>query len=73
MQISKLIIYSFYLPTITMEVGIVPLLLSKDSSLVINDKVDRERGTFEPNVDIRGGIDWQEFKGVYDSVVKVDI
>ena len=40
-----------------MEVGIVLLLLSRGDSLVINNKIDRERGTFEPNVDIRGGID----------------
>ena len=48
-------------------------MLNRDSPLVINDKVNREKGTFKPNVDIRGGIDRQEFKGVYNSVVKVDI
>ena len=56
-----------------MEVRVIPLLLSRGSSLVINDKVDRERGTFEPNVNVKGGIDWWEFKGVYNSVVKVDM
>ena len=56
MQVSKLIIYSFYLPTITIGVGIVLSLLNKDSSLVINNKVNREKGTFEPNVDVRGGV-----------------
>ena len=40
-----------------MGVGVVLSLPSKNSSLVINDKVDREKGTFEPNVDVRGGID----------------
>ena len=40
-----------------MGVGVVLLLLSRGSPLVIDNKVDRERGTFEPNVDIRGGID----------------
>ena len=40
-----------------MGVKVIPLLPSKGSPLVINNKVDRERGTFEPNVDIRSGID----------------
>ena len=40
-----------------MRVRVIPLLPSRDSPLVINDKVDRERGTFEPNVDVRGGVD----------------
>ena len=40
-----------------MEVEIVPLLLNRGSPLVINNKVNRERGTFEPNIDIRGSID----------------
>ena len=56
-----------------MEVRVVLSLLNRSDSLVINNKVDRERGTFEPNIDIRGGINWWEFKGVYNSVVKVDI
>ena len=56
-----------------MGVGIVPLLPSRDNPLVIDDKANRERGTFEPNMDIRGSIDWQEFKRVYDSVVKVNM
>ena len=56
-----------------MGVGVVLSLPSRGSPLVINDKVDRKKGTFEPNVDVRGGIDRQEFKGVYNSVVKVDI
>ena len=56
-----------------MEVGVVSSLPSRGNPLVINNKIDRERGTFKPNVDIRGGIDQQEFKGVYNSVVKVDM
>ena len=40
-----------------MGVEVVPSLPSRGSPLVIDDKVDRERGTFEPNVDIRGSID----------------
>ena len=40
-----------------MRVGVVLLLPSRGSSLVIDDKVDREKGTFEPNVDVKGGID----------------
>ena len=56
-----------------MGVGVVLLLPSRGSPLVIDNKVNRERGTFEPNVDVRGGIDQQEFKGVYDSVIKVDV
>ena len=39
-----------------MEVGIILLLSSKGGFLVIDDKVDRERGTFESNVDIRSGV-----------------
>ena len=39
-----------------MRVGVIPLLSSKGGSLVINDKVDKKRGTFEPNMDIRGSI-----------------
>ena len=56
-----------------MGVEVVLLLPSRGSSLVIDDKVDRERGTFKPNVDIRGDINWQKFKGVYNSIIKVDI
>ena len=40
-----------------MGVRVILLLLSRGSPLIINNKVDRERGTFEPNVDVRGGID----------------
>ena len=40
-----------------MGVRVVPLLLSKGSPLVIDDKVDRERGTFKLNVDIRSSVD----------------
>ena len=56
-----------------MRVRVILLLSNKGGSLVINDKVDRERGTFKLNMDIRSGVDQQEFKGVYNSVVKVDV
>ena len=56
-----------------MRVGVIPLLSSRGGFLVINDKIDRERGTFEPNIDIRGDVDQQEFKEVYNSVIKVDV
>ena len=56
-----------------MGVRVIPSLPSRDSPLVIDDKINRERGTFKPNVDIKGGVDQQEFKGVYNSVVKVDV
>ena len=39
-----------------MRVRVILLLLNKGSPLVIDNKVDRERGTFEPDVDVRGGI-----------------
>ena len=41
----------------TVGVGVIPSLLSRGSPLVIDDKVDRERGTFKPNVDVRDSID----------------
>ena len=56
-----------------MRVGVILSLLSRGSPLVIDDKVDRERGTFKLNVDIRSGVNQQEFKGVYNSVVKVNV
>ena len=40
-----------------MEVGVILLLPSRGGSLVIDDKIDRERGTFEINVDVEGSID----------------
>ena len=49
------------------------MLLSKSDSLVINNKVNKERGIFKPNMDIKGGINWWEFKKVYDNIVKIDI
>ena len=48
-------------------------MLSRGGSLVINNKVDRERGTFEPNIDVRGSIDWWKFKKVYNNVVKINV
>ena len=56
-----------------MGVEVILSLPSRGNSLVIDDKVDKERGTFEPNVDVRGSIDWWEFKRVYNSMVKVDV
>ena len=40
-----------------MRVRVILLLLNKGSPLVIDNKVDRERGTFKLNMDVRGGID----------------
>ena len=40
-----------------MRVGVVPSLLSRGNPLVIDNNVDGERGTFKPNVNIRGGVD----------------
>ena len=56
-----------------MRVGVVLSLPSRGNSLVINYKVDREKSIFEPNMDVKGSVDRQEFKGVYNSVVKVDM
>ena len=56
-----------------MKVGVIPLLLSRGGLLVINDKIDRERGTFESNIDIKDSIDWWKFKEIYDNMVKIDI
>ena len=33
-----------------MGVRVISLLPSKDGLLIINDKIDRERGIFEPNM-----------------------
>ena len=40
-----------------MKIEVVLLLPSRGGLLIINNKVDRKRGTFEPNVNIRGSID----------------
>ena len=40
-----------------MGVRVVLSLSSRGNLLVIDNKVDRERGTFELNVDVRGSID----------------
>ena len=40
-----------------MRFEVILSLPSRDDLLVINDKVDRERGTFEPNIDVRDSID----------------
>ena len=39
-----------------MRVGVISLLLSKSNSLIINNKVNRKKGIFKPNIDIRGSI-----------------
>ena len=40
-----------------MGVRVILLLPSKSGLLVINDKVDRKRGIFEPNMNIKGSVD----------------
>ena len=40
-----------------MRVGVILSLPSKGGSLIIDDKVDRERGTFKPNVNVRDSVD----------------
>ena len=40
-----------------MGVRVILLLPSKGSLLVIDNKVDKERGTFEPNIDVKGSVD----------------
>ena len=40
-----------------MRVRVISLLLNRGGSLVINNKINRERGTFKPNMDVRGGVD----------------
>ena len=40
-----------------MKIEVVLLLPSRGGLLIINNKVDRKRGNFEPNVNIRGSID----------------
>ena len=39
-----------------MGVRVISLLPSKSGLLVINNKVDREKGTFKPNIDVRSSI-----------------
>ena len=56
-----------------MRVRVILLLSSKSGFLIIDDKIDRERDTLKLNVNIKGSIDQQEFKRVYNSVVKVDV
>ena len=40
-----------------MKIGVVLLLPSRGGPLIINNKVDRKRGTFESNVNVKGSID----------------
>ena len=39
-----------------MGVKVIPLLPSKNNSLIVNNKIDREKGIFKPNINIRGSI-----------------
>ena len=39
-----------------MKVGVILLLLNRDDSLIINNKVNRERGIFESNINIKNSI-----------------
>ena len=39
-----------------MGVRVIPSLLSRGSSLVINNKINREKDIFKPNINIRGSI-----------------
>ena len=57
----------------TVGVRVILSLSSKSGFLIIDDKVNKEKGTFEPNMDIRGSINQWEFKRVYNSVVKINI
>ena len=40
-----------------MRVRIILLLLGRGGSLIINDKIDREKDIFELNMNIRGSVD----------------
>ena len=40
-----------------MRVEVILLLPSKSGPLIINNKVDKEEGIFELNIDIKGSID----------------
>ena len=57
----------------TVEVRVIPLLLSRGGFLVINNKIDKKKSTFKLNMDVKGSIDQWEFKRVYNSVVKIDM
>ena len=48
------IILTYLLQTI--RVRVILLLLSRSDSLVIDNKVDREKGIFEPNMNVRDSI-----------------
>ena len=50
MQVNKLIIYNSYLSATNYRGQ------GKSDSLVINNKINGERGIFEPNMDIKGSI-----------------
>ena len=41
----------------TVEVRVVPSLLSRGSPLIIDNKINREKGTFKPNMNVESSID----------------
>ena len=41
-----------------MKVEVILSLLNKSDLLVINNKVDEEKGIFEPNMNVRDSINW---------------
>ena len=40
-----------------MEVRVISLLLSRGGFLVINNKIDKKKSTFELNMDVKSSID----------------
>ena len=56
-----------------MKVRVVLSLLSRGSPLIIDNKINREKDTFKPNMDIKDSINWWEFKKIYNNIVKIDI
>ena len=39
-----------------MKVWVILLLLNKNDSLIIDNKVNREKDTFKPNIDIKDNV-----------------
>ena len=65
------IIFTYLLQIV--RVRVVLSLPNRGGPLVIDDKIDREKGIFEPNMDVKSSINWQEFKRVYNNIVKIDM
>ena len=40
-----------------MKVRVILLLLSRGGFLIINNKIDKKKGTFKLNMDVKGSID----------------